>query len=78
MKSAKGGSKITLDLSQAPQLLDLLRLQSAQKGVSQKSIVIEALQAYFSSEKEDLLLLSAANKAFQDWDNEDDKVYDTI
>jgi hypothetical protein len=39
--------------------------------------VIDALTAYFSQEQENVALL-AADKTFAVWDNEDDRVYDTL
>ncbi len=40
--------------------------------------MIDALTAYFSQKQENLALLMAADKAFAEWDNEDDRVYDSV
>ncbi len=70
--------KLCFDFSDSPQLVELLRIYAAKKGVSQKSIVIEALTGYFAQVQEEAFLLSAANKIFEEWDNPEDAVYDTI
>jgi hypothetical protein len=44
----------------------------------QRAIVVDALTAYFSQKRENLALLMAADKAFAEWDNEDDLVYDSL
>jgi hypothetical protein len=70
--------KLSLDLSDAPQFLDLLRLRAAQVGKTQKAIVLEALERYFASAQEDEFIASAANRSFVDWDNKDDEIYNTF
>jgi hypothetical protein len=37
-----------------------------------------SLQAYFAQRQEELALLTAAEKRFAEWDNEEDRVYDTL
>lgn len=70
--------KLNVDFSEAPQLLELLRLTAAQSGVSQKSILIEALERYFAQQQEARFLLSAADRSFAEWNNPDDEVYDKL
>jgi len=70
--------KLSLDLSDATQILALLRIRSAQVGKSQKAIIIEALERYFAQEQEDEFIKSAADKSFAEWNNPEDEVYDTI
>ena len=53
-------------------------MMAAKKRTTQKAIVIDALTAYFSQKQENLALLIAADKAFVEWDNEDDRVYDAL
>lgn len=70
--------KLTLDLTDHPQLLKMLKLHAARVGITQKAVVVEALQTYFAANQESLFLMSAANKTFEEWDNPLDKVYDSI
>ena len=70
-------TRITIDLGQ-PQLLTLLRLESAQTGKAIKEIMVEALQGYFSSKKENKTLLKLAETAFAEWDNPHDAAYDQL
>ena len=70
--------QVTFDFRDHPQLLDFLKIMAAKEKTTQKAIVIEALTAYFSQKQENVALLLAAEKAFAEWDNEDDRVYDTI
>jgi hypothetical protein len=59
-------------------LLDVLKMMAAKERTTQEAIVIDALTAYFSQKQENLALLMAADKAFREWDNEDDRVYDSL
>jgi hypothetical protein len=70
--------KLSFDFSDRPQLVENLRLQAAREGTTQKAIVIDALEAYFAHRLESMLLLKAAENTFQEWDNEDDQVYDSL
>jgi hypothetical protein len=70
--------QVTFDFRDQPRLLDVLKMMAARKKTTQKAIVIDALTAYFSQEQENLALLLAADKTFAEWDNEDDRVYDTL
>jgi hypothetical protein len=70
--------KLSFDFSDQPQLVEKLRLQAAREGTTQKAIVIDALEAYFAHKLESALLLKAAEHTFQEWDNEDDQVYDSL
>jgi len=70
--------KLSFDFSDRPQLVEKLRLHAAREGTTQKAIVIDALEAYFAHKLESALLLKAAERTFQEWDNEDDPVYDSL
>jgi len=70
--------KLSFDFSDRPQLVEMLRVQAAREGTTQKAIVSEALEAYFAHKLESTFLLKAAETVFQEWDNEDDQVYDTL
>lgn len=70
--------KLSFDFSDKPQLVEHLRLQAAKLGVSQKSLLVEALEGYFASKQETEFLLSAANKMFSEWDNPEDEIYNTL
>lgn len=68
--------RVTFDFGDQPRLLDILKIMAARGRTTQKAIVIAALAAYFSQKQENLALLMAADKAFGEWDNEEDRVYD--
>ena len=70
--------QVTFDFGDHPRLLDVLKMMAARERTTQKAIVIDALTAYFSQKQENLALLIAADKAFREWDNEDDRVYDSL
>ena len=70
--------KLSFDFSDRPQLVEKLRLHAAREGTTQKAIVIDALAAYFAHKLESALLLKAAERTFQEWDNEDDQFYDSL
>jgi len=70
--------KLSFDFSDQPRLAEMLRVQAAREGTSQKAIVSAALEAYFAHTVESTFLLKTAEKAFQEWDNEDDRVYDAL
>ena len=59
-------------------MLDVLKMMAAREGTTQKAIVVDALTAYFARTQENLAVLVAADKAFAEWDNEDDRVYDSL
>jgi hypothetical protein len=71
-------AKLSFDFSDSPELVEMLRVFATKKGTTQKAVVSEALKAFFADQLESSLLLRAADLAFQEWDNEDDKVYDSI
>lgn len=76
-----GASKrlnVTFDLGDQPALVETLRRVALHDRTSQKAIVVEALSAYFANRQEDFALLDAANRTFAEWDNEEDKVYDSL
>jgi hypothetical protein len=70
--------QVTFDFRDHPRLLDIPKMMAARERTTQKAIVIDALTAYFSQKQENLALLMAADKAFAEWDNEDDRVYDSL
>lgn len=70
--------RITLDFSAAPKLLELVRAHSLATGKSQKEVFSEALTLYFALSQENLFIIDVAEKAFAEWDNEVDAVYDTL
>jgi hypothetical protein len=70
--------QVTFDFRDHPRLLDVLKMMAARERTTQKAIVVDALTAYFSQKQENLALLMAADKAFAGWDNEDDRVYDSL
>lgn len=70
--------KLSFDFSDAPQLAEKLRLHATRTSTTQKAIVIEALETYFAHQQESAFLLKTAERTFQEWDNEDDQVYDTL
>jgi hypothetical protein len=65
--------QVTLDFDDHPRLLDMLKIMAVRERTTQKAIVIDALTAYFSQKQENLGLRMAADKAFGEWDNEDDQ-----
>ena len=70
--------KMSFDFTDQPELAEMLRLYSASKGRTQKAILVDALKAYFADRLESNLLLRAADLTFAEWDNEEDRVYDTL
>ena len=70
--------KLSFDFSDHAELVESLRLLAAQEKTSQKAIVIEALQAFFGDKLESDLILRAASQSFSEWENEEDRVYDTL
>jgi len=71
-------ARASFNFSDNPLILDMLRAQALQEGVSQKAVLIKALEAYFSHRPENTFVLQAANKIFTEWDNSDDAIYDTL
>ena len=70
--------QVTFDFGDHPRLLDVLKLTAARERTTQKAIVVDALTAYFAHKQENLALLMAADKAFAEWDNEEDQIYDSL
>lgn len=70
--------KLSFDLSDEPELVELLRMESAHRKLSQKGILVSALKAYFADKLEAHMLLKVAEKTFSEWDSEADKVYDNL
>ena len=70
--------KLSFDFRDRPQLVEMLRVQAMREGTTQKAVVMHALEAYFAHTLESTFLLKAAEQSFQEWDNEDDQVYDSF
>jgi len=70
--------QVTFDFRDQPQLLDMLKILAVKQKTTQKAIVVEALTAFFSHRQEALALLQAADSSFAEWENEQDRVYDTL
>ena len=70
-------TKITLDLGK-PQLLQLLRFESAKTGTSMKDLIVKAIEAYFVGEQEYQAMLRAAEQSFASWNNAKDAAYDQL
>lgn len=70
--------KLSFDFSDKPHLPDLLRRVALERGVSQKRILIEALEAFFADKLKNQLVAKSAESAFRDWDNEEDQIYDQL
>jgi hypothetical protein len=70
--------KVSFDFTDSPKVLELLRTYAATSGKSQKAILIEALEGYFSEKLETRLLWAAAEKTFAEWNNEDDEIYNSL
>lgn len=78
MKPSVKTARINFDLSDRPALVQALRQHAAETGVSQKNVVVRALEAYFAQKQETRMLLRAAESSFMDWDNEEDEVYNDL
>ncbi len=70
--------KISFDLSDHPQVVDMLRLVAAKEGLSQKAVLLEALKGYFANKVENMMVSRVAEKAFAEWDNAEDAIYDSL
>lgn len=70
--------KLSFDFRDRPQLVERLRTQALREGTTQKAIVMHALDAYFAHTLETTFILKATERSFQEWDNEDDQVYDSF
>ena len=70
--------KITFDFSDMGDLIELLRIESARQGTTQKALVVAALKAYFSNGHENKLILQAAEQSFTEWHSKEDEVYDKL
>lgn len=70
--------RVSFDFSDHPKLLEALRKYAAERGISQKGILIEALESYFAEKLESQMLVSAANVSFAEWDNEGDEIYNSL
>jgi hypothetical protein len=76
--SMKKALKLNFDFSDEPKLVELLRVQSAQRGITQKRMLVEALNRYFSDKQEEQFIMSAANNSFKEWNNPADEIYDSL
>lgn len=70
--------KLTFDLSAKPELVELLKTYSLKHRQSQRDVVVRALEAFFADKLENKMLLKAAEKSFEEWDNPEDEVYDDL
>jgi len=70
-------TRLTIDL-QNPNLLTLLKLEAAHTHKLIREIIVEALEGYFSSKRENQAILKLAEKAFAEWDNPKDSEYDSL
>ena len=70
-------TRITVDLGE-PRLVTLLRLTAVQTGRSLREVMVEALESYFSSRRENQAILKMAEKTFAEWDNLRDSEYDKL
>ena len=70
--------KMSFDFTDQPELTEMLRLYAARTGRTQKAILVDALRAYFADQAKSALLFRAADLTFAEWDNEDDRVYDSL
>jgi hypothetical protein len=71
-------SKLCLDFSDNPKVVEHLRILSARRRTTQKAIVEEALNQYFARDQENDFIRRAADLTFAEWDNPDDAVYDKL
>ena len=49
-------TKLSFDFKDASELVELLRVEAAKRGVTQKALVVEALRAYFADKFANKLL----------------------
>lgn len=70
--------KLTFDLSDKPELVDLLKAYSLRQRQTQKDVVIQALEAYFADKLEGRMLLKAAEQSFAEWNSPEDEIYNDI
>ena len=70
--------KLCIDFNDQPQIVEMLRIYAARAGLTQKAVLINALEAFFSDKLESSFLLSSADASFREWNNDDDRVYDTL
>lgn len=71
-------NKLSFDLGDVPELVELLRMEAVKTKTSQKGILIKALECYFANKLETTFLLKSAEKMFIDWDNKEDSIYDDL
>jgi hypothetical protein len=72
------GARVTLDFGDHLALVQALRLHATNVGVTQKEVVVQALEAYLAQHAEGELLRGLANQTFAEWDNPDDEVYNAL
>lgn len=70
-------TRITADLKDV-RLIQLIKMEATKKGCTQADVLIHSLEAYFTEQLENKLVLKASEKAFADWDNEKDAEYDRL
>lgn len=55
-----------------------LRMEVAEEGRPLRAVVVEALEAYLSSRRENRALMKLAGSTFDEWDNSKDADYDRL
>jgi hypothetical protein len=69
---------LTVDMSDQPQLFDMLRITAVAQKSTQKQLIVDALTAYFAEKQENHALLDAAARTFTEWHSPEDVVYDAL
>ncbi len=70
--------KLSFDLSDHAELVELLKLHSTQTKNTQKEILVRALESYFADKIDTKLLLRAAETSFAEWNNPEDEIYNDL
>jgi hypothetical protein len=70
-------TRITADLKDI-RLIQLIKIEANEKGCTQAEVLIHSLEAYFTEKLENNLIQKASEKAFSDWDNTKDALYDNL
>lgn len=71
-------AKLSFDLSDHPEVIEMLKIQAVTQGKSQKAILVQALEAYFSHQIESRFVLAAAEKVFSEWNTQEDEAYNAL
>lgn len=70
-------TRLTTDFGD-PRLIKLLKLESQEKGLSMRKVLIKALEGYFAHLLETKALAKASESAFEEWNDPRDSEYDTL